>query len=147
MRDWNHRKQSALRRTGGTLDGHGNGARAKNWLRSRRRNCQGKCSNWQDSPRALPREKSLVRKRTRSRSGSDFHDRAWRRRRGGRLTMTIKNLIGVALMLGAATNSGVAADSRPDVSQIITKEEASAILGEPVKEPNPRNGDGTDGYY
>ena len=61
--------------------------------------------------------------------------------------MTIKNLIGVALMLGAAPNSGIAADSRPDVSQIITKEEASAILGEPVKEPNPRNGDGTDGYY
>jgi hypothetical protein len=41
----------------------------------------------------------------------------------------------------------VAADSRPDVSQIINKTEASAVLGEPVKDPSPRSGDGTDGYY
>jgi hypothetical protein len=60
---------------------------------------------------------------------------------------SIKQLIRAVLLLGAAAIPLVAADSRPDVSQIITKEEASAILGEPVKEPNPRNGDGTDGYY
>ena len=41
----------------------------------------------------------------------------------------------------------VAADSRPDVSQIVNKTEASAILGEAVKDPSPRSGDGTDGYY
>ena len=61
--------------------------------------------------------------------------------------MTLKELIGAVLVLTAAAGPVVAADPRPDVSQIITKEEASAILGEPVKEPNPRNGDGTDGYY
>jgi hypothetical protein len=36
---------------------------------------------------------------------------------------------------------------RPDVSQIIDKSEATAILGEPVKDPSPRSGDGADGYY
>jgi hypothetical protein len=41
----------------------------------------------------------------------------------------------------------VVADSRPDVSQIINKAEASAILGEPVKDPSPHSGDGSDGYY
>src|SRR5207245_4687698 len=35
----------------------------------------------------------------------------------------------------------------PDVSQIMDKSEASAILEEPVKDPNPHKGDGTDGYY
>jgi len=61
--------------------------------------------------------------------------------------MRLRQLIGAVLLAAAAANPLVAADSRPDVSQIITKEEASAILGEPLKEPNPRNGDGTDGYY
>ena len=61
--------------------------------------------------------------------------------------MRLRQLIGAVFLAAAAANPLVAADSRPDVSQIITKEEASAILGEPLKEPNPRNGDGTDGYY
>ena len=61
--------------------------------------------------------------------------------------MSSKQLIGAVLVLGTAAGPLVAADSRPDVSQIITKEEASTVLGEPIKEPNPRNGDGTDGYY
>jgi hypothetical protein len=56
-------------------------------------------------------------------------------------------LIGAVFLAIGLTNTILAADSRPDVSQIINKTEASAILGEVVKEPNPRNGDGTDGYY
>ena len=34
-----------------------------------------------------------------------------------------------------------------DVAAVITKADAEAALGEPVKEPQPRNGDGADGYY
>ena len=45
------------------------------------------------------------------------------------------------------TNGTLAADPRPDVSQIITRTDAAAILGEAVKDPSPRSGDGTDGYY
>lgn len=40
-----------------------------------------------------------------------------------------------------------AADSRIDVSQIIGKTEAAEVLGEPVKDPTPRSGEGADGYY
>lgn len=40
-----------------------------------------------------------------------------------------------------------AVDSRMDVSQIIGKTEAAEVLGEPVKDPNPRSGEGADGYY
>src|SRR5438067_12934750 len=58
--------------------------------------------------------------------------------------MSIKNLVGGLLVFAAGM---MAADARPDVSQIISKDEAAAILGEPVKEPSPRSGDGTDGYY
>ena len=61
--------------------------------------------------------------------------------------MSIQRLIGAVFLAISLTNTVVAADSRPDVSQIINKTEASAILGEPVKEPSPRSGDGTDGYY
>ena len=34
-----------------------------------------------------------------------------------------------------------------DLAAVITKADAEAALGEPVKEPQPRNGDGADGYY
>lgn len=60
--------------------------------------------------------------------------------------MSILKMIGGFLFAAGLTNV-VVADSRPDVSQIITKAEASAILGEPVKDPSPRSGDGSDGYY
>jgi len=59
--------------------------------------------------------------------------------------MSIKNLVGSLVVFAAAGT--IAADARPDVAQIISKDEAAAILGEPVKEPSPRSGDGTDGYY
>ena len=61
--------------------------------------------------------------------------------------MSIQRLFGAVFVAISLTNPVVAADSRPDVSQMIDKTEASAILGEPVKEPSPRSGDGTDGYY
>jgi hypothetical protein len=61
--------------------------------------------------------------------------------------MSIQRLIGALFLATGLTVTVLAADSRPDVSQIINKTEASAILGEPVKEPSPRSGDGTDGYY
>jgi hypothetical protein len=54
----------------------------------------------------------------------------------------------VTLFLAAGlTNSIFAADQRLDISQVIGKTEAAAILEEPVKDPTPRNGDGGDGYY
>src|ERR1700719_1052789 len=61
--------------------------------------------------------------------------------------MSIQRLIGVLLLATGLTNPVMAAGSRPDVGQIINKAEASAVLGEPVKDPSPRSGDGTDGYY
>ncbi len=54
----------------------------------------------------------------------------------------------VMLVLGLGlTNPVFAADNRPDVSQIVTKSDASDILGEAVKDPTPRSGEGADGYY
>jgi hypothetical protein len=61
--------------------------------------------------------------------------------------MSIQRLIAVLLLATRLTNPVMAAGSRPDVGQIVNKAEASAILGEPVKDPSPRSGDGTDGYY
>ena len=60
--------------------------------------------------------------------------------------MSIRRLLG-ALFWAGLGSSLFAADSRQDVSQIITKTEAAAILNEPVKDPTPRNGEGQDGYY
>ncbi|HEY6070169.1 MAG TPA: hypothetical protein VIU85_02265 [Chthoniobacterales bacterium] len=52
------------------------------------------------------------------------------------------------ILIGASlTGSTLAADPRLDVSHIIGKTEAAAVLGEPVREPSPRSGDGADGYY
>ena len=61
--------------------------------------------------------------------------------------MSILRMIGGLMFAVGVTSLIVAADSRPDVSQIVNKTEASAILGEAVKDPSPRSGDGTDGYY
>ena len=55
----------------------------------------------------------------------------------------------MALLL--ATTASVHAAAAPvkqvDLAAVITKADAEAALGEPVKEPQPRNGDGADGYY
>ena len=61
--------------------------------------------------------------------------------------MSILRMLGGLLFAAGLTSLVFAADSRPDVSQIIDKTEASTILDEPVKDPSPRSGDGTDGYY
>jgi hypothetical protein len=61
--------------------------------------------------------------------------------------MSILRLFAAILAAVGLTSSLIAADSRPDVAQIISKADAAAILGEAVKDPNPRSGDGTDGYY
>lgn len=61
--------------------------------------------------------------------------------------MSIHQFIGGLLLAGGLMNFAVAADSRPNVSQIIGKADAALILGEPVKDPSPRSGDGNDGYY
>jgi hypothetical protein len=61
--------------------------------------------------------------------------------------MSIVKMIGGFLFAAGLLSLVIAADSRPDVSQIISKTEASTILGEAVKDPTPRSGDGTDGYY
>jgi len=61
--------------------------------------------------------------------------------------MSIRKLIGVFFLGAGLTNISLAADARPDVVQIITKGDAAEILGEPVKDPSPRSGEGADGYY
>src|SRR5947209_19364349 len=61
--------------------------------------------------------------------------------------MSIRQIFAVALFVAGLTNTLLAADSRPDVAQIITKADAAGILGEPVRDPSPRSGDGADGYY
>ena len=43
--------------------------------------------------------------------------------------------------------AAVAAGNQIDVAELITKADAEAALGEPVKESQPRNGQGSDGYY
>src|SRR3954453_13957333 len=43
--------------------------------------------------------------------------------------------------------TAIAAEGRFDVSKIIDKAAAEAILEEPVKAPAPRNEEGKDGYY
>src|SRR5436190_14836403 len=61
--------------------------------------------------------------------------------------MSIQKIFATGMLAAGLTNGALAADPRPDVSQIITKTDAVAILGEPVKDPSPRSGDGADGYY
>ena len=51
------------------------------------------------------------------------------------------------LVCGAELRGAVAPGKQVDVAAVITKADAEAALGEPVKEPQPRNGDGADGYY
>ena len=53
--------------------------------------------------------------------------------------------LGFVLLAGAAAI--VAAETRIDVSQVVTKTTAEEILEGPVKPSSPRNVDGSDGYY
>jgi hypothetical protein len=53
----------------------------------------------------------------------------------------------LALAVIALPFSGRAEDKRIDLAAVITKADAQSILGEPVKDPQARNDDGSDGYY
>jgi hypothetical protein len=61
--------------------------------------------------------------------------------------MSIHKSIGLFFLAASLTSSLSAADNRPDVAQVITKSDAADILGEAVKDPSPRSGEGADGYY
>ena len=47
--------------------------------------------------------------------------------------------------------SGFGATDKPqkrvDLAAVVTKADAEAVLGQPVNEPQPRNGEESDGYY
>jgi hypothetical protein len=53
----------------------------------------------------------------------------------------------VVLACGAQAQAAAAPAKQVDVAAVVTKADAEAALGEPVKDPQPRNGDGADGYY
>ena len=53
----------------------------------------------------------------------------------------------LSLVICMSAHSAVAPGKQVDVAAVITKADAEAALGEVVKEPQPRNGDGADGYY
>jgi hypothetical protein len=57
-----------------------------------------------------------------------------------------KKILGAVLALTGGTLVP-AADAPIDVSRVIDKAAAESILGEKVKDPTPRNGQGKDGYY
>lgn len=49
--------------------------------------------------------------------------------------------------IGLTTVVGANDAKRIDVAAVISKADAEATLGEPVKDPEPRNGEGADGFY
>jgi hypothetical protein len=61
--------------------------------------------------------------------------------------MSLRHITGVLFLVVGLTNPILPAANRPDVAQIVTKSDAADILGEAVKDPNPRSGEGADGYY
>ena len=52
-----------------------------------------------------------------------------------------------ALFFRATDLFAAVAGKQIDVAALITKADAESVLGEPVKEAQPRNGEGSDGYY
>ena len=61
--------------------------------------------------------------------------------------LSIVAAVAVSLFAGTQLQAAAAPAKQLDVAAVITKDDAEAALGEPVKEPQPRNGDGADGYY
>lgn len=59
----------------------------------------------------------------------------------------MRTLILTACLALASEISVAAADQSIDVSRIIDKAAAESVLGEAVKDPSPRSGEGKDGYY
>src|SRR5947207_14473508 len=73
-------KRTALPRVGGAFPGNGDEPRAKDWLRSRRRNCKGKRENRTYGARNCTREKSFAGEGARERAGPDQNDGVrWKR--------------------------------------------------------------------
>ena len=58
----------------------------------------------------------------------------------------MKNNLIIAALLCVVVYS-VAAGDKIDVSAVVTKADAEAILGVPVKDPKGRNKEGSDGFY
>jgi hypothetical protein len=59
---------------------------------------------------------------------------------------SIKNTVIIAALLCVGAHS-VAARDKIDVSAAVTKSDAEAILGVPVKDPKGRNKEGSDRFY
>lgn len=60
--------------------------------------------------------------------------------------MAARKFVSFLLVTIGLTNPAWSAD-RPDVANIITKAFAADVLGEAVRDPSPRSGEGADGYY
>jgi len=58
----------------------------------------------------------------------------------------MKNNLIIAALLCVVVHS-VAAGDKIDISAVVTKSDAEAILGVPVKDPKGRNKEGSDGFY
>ena len=59
----------------------------------------------------------------------------------------VRTFAAVVLAVCACAFICRAADSGIDLATIITRQDAQAALGEPVKEPQARSEEGADGYY
>ena len=53
----------------------------------------------------------------------------------------------LAILVCTIPNFSAAAEKPIDLTAIVTAADAAAALGEAVKEAQPRNGEGADGYY
>src|SRR5437867_10859533 len=73
-------KRTALPRVGGAFPGNGDEPRAKDWLRSRRRNCKGERENRPYGARNCTREKSFAGEGARERARPDQNDGVRRKR-------------------------------------------------------------------
>ncbi len=70
------------------------------------------------------------------------------RRAASAMRVCLAAVAGAALSLASASVfAAAAAGKQIDLAAVGTKADAEAALGQPVKEPQPRNGDGGDGYY
>jgi hypothetical protein len=56
-------------------------------------------------------------------------------------------VVAVATLVCDLGNLCAAPEKRIDLAAVVTKKDAEAALGEAVKDPQPRNEEGADGYY
>jgi len=55
--------------------------------------------------------------------------------------------VALAILVCEIGNLGAATEKRIDLAVVISKKDAESALGEAVQDPQPRNGEGADGYY